>query len=130
MLRMGGSYAPRDIEMSYFYIHGDKLFDAFDSLGSDFLNKALHESGKTWDDFTFIGTHQVALPYLETIKHKLGIPEGKANITIKQRGNIASCTLPAQIVQALQTGQLKKGDDYALIGLAGGISIGLMTGTW
>lgn len=126
MLPTGGSYYPRGFDRTYFEIDGGRLFEAFTTLGPKILDETITRLGYEWDDFAMIGVHQVALPYLDTVREKLGIPGDKTVITLDKRGNIASCSLPLQLKTALDSGMVKPGDTVALVGLAGGISIGVM----
>ncbi len=43
-----------------------------------------------------------------------------------EHGNLASATLPFQLSLALQQGRAEPGDRVALIGLAGGVSLGVV----
>lgn len=126
MLPTGGSMNPRGFDRTYFEIDGGRLFKAFELLGSDILDSTIAKYDLTWDDFTMIAVHQVALPYLDEVKSQLGIPDGKTLITLDTHGNIASASLPLQLKKAQETGMVKPGDLVALVGLAGGISIGVM----
>lgn len=126
MLPTGGSYYPRGYDRTYFEIDGGRLFEAFAVLGPKILDDTIAKLGFCWDDFAMIGIHQVALPYLDTVREKLGIPTDKTVITLDKRGNIASCSLPLQLKTAMDSGMVKPGDTVALVGLAGGISIGVM----
>jgi 3-oxoacyl-(acyl-carrier-protein) synthase III len=126
MLPTGGSMNPRGFDRTYFEIDGGRLFKAFELLGSEILDTTIAKHDLTWDDFTMIAVHQVALPYLDEVKSQLGIPDGKTLITLDTHGNIASASLPLQLKKAQETGMVKPGDLVALVGLAGGISIGIM----
>lgn len=126
MLPHGGSMNPRGMDRTYFEIDGGRLFKAFELLGSDILDSTIARHNLTWDDFSMIAVHQVALPYLDEVKSQLGIPDGKTLITLDTHGNIASASLPLQLKKAQESGMVKAGDIVGLVGLAGGISIGLM----
>lgn len=126
MLPSGGSVNPRGFDRTYFEIDGGKLFKAFESLGPSIITGTLSRLGYSWDDFAMIGVHQVALPYLELVRKTFSIPDGKTVITLKDHGNIASCTLPLQLEQAQKSGLVGPGDLVALVGLAGGISVGVI----
>lgn len=130
MLPTGGSMYPRDVDKTYFHIAGDKLFKAFSKLGPDFLYKTINSYGYNWSDFKTIGVHQVSLPYLNTVKKALGLPSDAAIITLKDHGNIASCSLPLQLKIAADEGRIARGDLVALVGLAGGISMGATLLRW
>jgi 3-oxoacyl-[acyl-carrier-protein] synthase-3 len=41
-------------------------------------------------------------------------------------GNVASATLPLQLATAIEAGRCGPGDRVALIGLAGGVSLGVL----
>jgi 3-oxoacyl-[acyl-carrier-protein] synthase-3 len=124
-LSMGGSRSPRDIETTYFDMDGRKLADAFMSLGPGILNETLAANGYSWNDFKAIGMHQVAAPYIDDICKVLDVPANKVIKTIADYGNLTSATMAMQIELAMANGSLSKGDLFAYIGLAGGISTGL-----
>lgn len=126
MLPTGGSMNPRGFDRTYFEIDGGRLFKAFELLGSEILDTTLERLKLTWDDFALVAVHQVALPYLDEVKSQMGLPDNKTLITLDTHGNIASASLPLQLKKAQETGMVKSGDLVALVGLAGGISIGLM----
>ena len=125
-LSIGGSMNPRDASLSYFDMDGAALQRAFLELGPDPVFELLERNGLTWDDFDLVAIHQVAVPYLPPIFERLGVATGKSVITVGDHGNLASVTLPLQLVQARESGLVKPGSLVLLIGLAGGISLGLM----
>lgn len=125
-LPAGGSAHPRDPDAGYFRMDGRRLKEAFLSLGPEILDGTLTRLGLSWMDFTIIGLHQVSLPYLETLRSTLGIPDGTLVLTVGEHGNAASCSLPLQLERALQSGRCGPGDLVALVGLAGGISLGIV----
>lgn len=124
-LGMGGSRSPRDVESTYFDMDGRKLANAFMALGPGILNETLAANGLTWNDFKAIGMHQVAAPYIDDICRVLEVPSERVIKTVADYGNMTSATMALQIELAMADGRLEKGDLFAYIGLAGGISTGL-----
>lgn len=122
----GGSMHPRDEEYSYFSGDGRKLKDAFLLKGPEIFLDALRATGLTWADFAVICVHQVTLPYLNVLRSVLDIPAEKLVVTLPEHGNLASVTLPFQLATALEEGRCGPGDRVALIGLAGGVSLGVV----
>jgi len=122
----GGSMYPRDPERSYFSGDGRALKDAFVAGGPELFDTALEKTGLTWDDFAVIAIHQVTLPYLETLRATLGIPADRLVVTLPEHGNVASASLPLQLATAVAEGRCRPGDRIALVGLAGGISLGVI----
>jgi len=125
-LPTGGSMNPRSIEHAYFDMDGHGLQQAFLELGPEPVLALLEKNGLSWDDFDLVAIHQVALPYLPPIFERLGVADDKSVITIADHGNLASVTLPLQLVRARERGMVAPGSLVLLIGLAGGISLGLM----
>jgi 3-oxoacyl-[acyl-carrier-protein] synthase III len=125
-LPAGGSMHPRDPDAGYFRMDGRRLKEAFLSLGPEVLDSTLSRLGIAWQDFAMVGLHQVSLPYLETLRATLGIPADSLVLTVGEHGNAASCSLPLQLERAMQSGRCGPGDLVALVGLAGGISLGIV----
>ncbi|WP_395106729.1 3-oxoacyl-ACP synthase III family protein [Actinomadura sp. SCN-SB] len=122
----GGSMHPRDPEFGYFSGDGRRLKDVFLAAGPELFLTALEKTGLAWDDFAFIGVHQVTMPYLEVLRSVLGIPADRLVVTLPEHGNLASASLPLQLDIALRTGRCGPGDLVAFIGLAGGVSLGVL----
>ena len=125
-LPAGGSAHPRDPDATYFRMDGARLKDAFLSLGPEVLDGTLARLGLSWSDFAVVGLHQVSLPYLETLRTTLGIPASALVLTVGEHGNAASCSLPLQLERAVHSGRCGPGELVALVGLAGGISLGIV----
>jgi 3-oxoacyl-[acyl-carrier-protein] synthase-3 len=47
-------------------------------------------------------------------------------VTLVEHGNAASASLPLQLATALELGRCGPGDLVALVGLAGGVSLGIV----
>jgi 3-oxoacyl-[acyl-carrier-protein] synthase-3 len=122
----GGTMRPHDPEAAYFDMDGHALQQAFLELGPQPVLDLLAENGWTWDDFDLVAIHQVALPYLPPIFERLGVPGDRTVITVADHGNLASVTLPLQLHLARERGMVGPGSHVLLIGLAGGISLGLV----
>jgi 3-oxoacyl-[acyl-carrier-protein] synthase-3 len=122
----GGTMRPHDADAAYFDMDGRALQQAFLELGPQPVLDLLADNGWTWDDFDLVAIHQVALPYLPPIFERLGVPDDRTVLTIAEHGNLASVTLPLQLQLARERGMVRAGSRVLLIGLAGGISLGLV----
>jgi 3-oxoacyl-[acyl-carrier-protein] synthase III len=125
-LGTGGSMDPHADNGSHFDMDGPALQQAFLDLGPDAVLATLQKLDLDWSDFDLVAIHQVALPYLPPIFERLGVADDKTIITIEDHGNLASVTLPLQLLLAREAGRIREGSLVALIGLAGGISLGVM----
>lgn len=124
-LATGGSVAPRDLEATYFNMDGEKLKDAFLDLGRGILDGTLERLGLAWADFAVVCVHQVSAPYRDIFARGAGVPQDKLVRTVEEYGNMASVSLPLQLKVAQDLGRCGPGDLVALVGLAGGVSLGI-----
>ena len=125
-LPTGGSVNPRGGDDSFFDMDGAALQAAFMDLGPQPVIDLLEKNDLAWDDFDLVAIHQVALPYLPPIFDRLGVASDKSVIVVADHGNLASVALPLQLKLAREQGKVGPGSLVLLIGLAGGISLGLM----
>lgn len=126
----GGTAHPRDLDKTYFHIDGGRLRAAFDSIPAEEVHRALKADGLQVSDFAALLVHQVAMPYLDTITERLGLPRDLVVETLPEHGNCASATLPLAWQQATNAQSPAPGDLVLLLGLAGGISVGTMAVRW
>jgi 3-oxoacyl-[acyl-carrier-protein] synthase-3 len=122
----GGSMHPRGDEYSYLTGDASRLRDAFAELGPRLLDTALHATGMRYADFARILVHQVSVPFLHAFARATGVPLDRVELTIPALGNMAAASLPVGFVQARQERRIQAGDRVLWIGLAGGISVGVM----
>ncbi|MGV3711635.1 3-oxoacyl-ACP synthase III family protein [Pseudolysinimonas sp.] len=122
----GGTMRPHDLDATYYDMDGAGLQAAFLELGPEPVERMLADAGLAMDDFDLVAIHQVALPYLAPIFERLGVRSDRTVVTVAEHGNIASATLPLQLRLARERGLVGDGSLALLIGLAGGISLGLM----
>ena len=126
----GGSRQPRDLDATYFHLDGGRLKEAFEAVGPSVLSDVLDRAGIAWDDCDLVAVHQVTLPYVNAFADRCGIDRSLLQITVAEHGNCASASLPLQLERAVQTGRVERGSLVALVGLAGGISVGTMVLRW
>ncbi|WP_457963140.1 ketoacyl-ACP synthase III [Arthrobacter sp. D1-29] len=124
-LGTGGSVAPRDPEATYFTMDGEKLKDAFLDLGRGILDETLARLELAWSDFAVVCVHQVSAPYRDVFARGAGVPQEKLVKTVEEFGNMASVSLALQLKLAQDLGRCGPGDLVALVGLAGGVSLGI-----
>jgi 3-oxoacyl-[acyl-carrier-protein] synthase-3 len=124
-LGTGGSAHPRDVEHTYFAMDAARIKQAFLGIGTGILDDTLDGLGLTWADMAVVCVHQVSRPYLDVFVDRAGVPRDKLVVTVVEHGNMASASLPVQLVTAIELGRAGPGDLVALVGLAGGVSLGI-----
>ena len=122
----GGTMHPRGEEYTYIQGDGGALRDAFEELGPQLIFDALEQTKTRFEDFARILVHQVSVPFLRDFLRATGIPKEKVEMTLPQFGNMASASLPVAYAQAMARGALRAGDLVLWIGMASGISMGVV----
>ncbi|QIK61885.1 ketoacyl-ACP synthase III [Leucobacter viscericola] len=125
-LGTGGSMNPHAEGGSYFDMNGNELQKAFDSVGLDLVHDALKAVDLSLDDVDLFAAHQVSVASQRAVLKRLGIPANRSIETVSGHGNLASATLPLHLHRARESGQIGSGSNVVLLGLAGGISLGVM----
>ena len=122
----GGSMYPRGDEHLYIRADGARLQEVFREKGLPFLQHAMRQANVEYTDFKRIFIHQVSLPYLNDMLEESGIPADLVEMTVVTLGNMAAASIPVAMAAALARGAIGPGDRILCIGLASGISIGVV----
>ncbi|MFB9907587.1 3-oxoacyl-ACP synthase III family protein [Allokutzneria oryzae] len=107
-----------------------ELMKGLDEADISPLLDAVAELGMTMDDFAVVCVHQAVLAYMPVFCERAGISPERTLVTLADHGNVASATLPLQLVTAVETGRLNPGDHVLLVGLASGLSLGVLAMRW
>ncbi|MFJ9817498.1 3-oxoacyl-ACP synthase III family protein [Streptomyces sp. NPDC101151] len=94
------------------------------------LMEALIEWGRKPDELDLVCVHQPSVPFTHAILDSIGIAQDRAVATFPDYGNVATASLPLQLVKAAQQDRLRPGDLVALLGLASGASAGMLLMEW
>ncbi|MEV0681827.1 3-oxoacyl-[acyl-carrier-protein] synthase III C-terminal domain-containing protein [Actinosynnema sp. NPDC050436] len=107
-----------------------ELSNALDVRTRDEVAGLLAELDMSMDDMALVCVHQPSVEFTRLLCAGFGIPEDKVRDTVPFYGNVGAATLPLQLHLAQQAGALRPGDLVALLGVASGLSVGLMVLTW
>lgn len=122
----GGSMHPRGEEFAYLAGDGPALKDAFIRQGPPMLCRLMQRARTTFGDVDRIMVHQVGVPYHEEMLAASGIPQHKVECTVAEYGNMASASLPVAHALAMEAGRITCGQRVMWVGLASGMSVGLV----
>lgn len=126
VVEAGGTlhFRPADPEPTYVRLNDDLLRDA--ALGT--LPLVLERWGPELElarRSAFVAFHQISLAQFHETIEQLALPPGCCLPTVAEHGNVASASLPLQLVTALESDRVEPGDTVTLIGMASGFSVGL-----
>ena len=77
------------------------------------------------DDIKLIIPHQANLRIISAIAEKLNLPMDRFVVTIERYGNTSAASIPIALDEAIDTGELKPGDLFMLVGFGGGLAWGI-----
>ena len=109
----------------HFFCDGERLKESFQVMPA-LVRKALADVGRSFDDFAQVFVHQVSARYSHEIIAAIGAPPERVFWTLHEHGNLVAASLPVGIALAEESGRIGPGDRVLALGLASGISVGLM----
>ncbi|WP_320171757.1 ketoacyl-ACP synthase III [Maridesulfovibrio sp.] len=117
-----GAKAEKPIEKPSFEMDGYGVFlFTLGTIPSE-IQKLLAKADLRIDDIDLFVMHQASRYVLESIKNKLGIPEGKMVVDLEEVGNTTSSSIPIALKRAEESGKLKSGDRILIFGFGIGLS--------
>lgn len=94
------------------------------------VSEALEEAEMTADDIDWLLLHQANIRIMETVAKRLKIPQEKIITNLADYGNTSAGSIPIALSEAVQKGQVKKGDVIACAGFGAGLSWGSAILRW
>ncbi len=128
MVPGGGIRHLNSEEHMHFFCDGERLKQSFMGVPK-LVGDALFEAGFSYGDFAQIFLHQVSSRYSQDIIRAFGMPADRVFMTLSDFGNLVSASIPVGVSTACERGIVNRGDLVLAIGMASGISVGLVVFT-
>lgn len=109
---------------------GKKVFRFATRVMGHAAQEALELAGLTTDDIQWIVPHQANYRIIETAAKYLKMPMDKFVINVDRYGNTSTASIPLATVEAVQKGQIKKGDKVVFVGFGAGLTWGALVAEW
>lgn len=88
------------------------------------FNAAAEKISMTSGDIDWYIPHQANVRIIETAAKNLGVSLDKFVVTLDHYGNTSSASIPLAMCEAIEKGQVKRGQKLALIGFGAGLTYG------
>lgn len=88
------------------------------------FNSAAEKIGVTSSDIDWFIPHQANIRIIETAAKNLGISTDRFVVTVDHHGNTSSASIPLALCEAIDKGDIKRGQKLALIGFGAGLTYG------
>jgi 3-oxoacyl-[acyl-carrier-protein] synthase-3 len=109
---------------NYMRMDGRGVRDFALEVVPDFAEQVVKAAGTTLDAVDLIVTHQANPTLLRTLMRELGQPESKTVIVADRLGNTSGSSVILALVDAVDSGRLRPGDDVLLVSFGSGMSYG------
>lgn len=88
------------------------------------FRSAAEKIGITSEEIDWFVPHQANIRIIETAAKNLGIDTEKFIVTVDHNGNTSSASIPLALCEAIEKGDIKRGQKLALVGFGAGLTYG------
>jgi 3-oxoacyl-[acyl-carrier-protein] synthase-3 len=110
--------------------NGNEVFKLAVRAMEDAALTALKQNGFQVGDVDLLVTHQANLRIINALGQRLGVPDEKVCVTIREHGNTSAASIPLALHQAVRDGRLRPGSLVLLCAFGGGLTWGSALLRW
>jgi 3-oxoacyl-[acyl-carrier-protein] synthase-3 len=114
----------------HLYMSGPDVFNFTARVVPQSVLNALQKHNLELNEVDLFVFHQANQFMLEYLRRKIGIPQDKFFVDMRDIGNTVSSTIPIALRRAEEAGRLRKGDRVLISGFGVGLSWGSTVLTW
>ncbi len=128
--RLPASHDTVDRRLHYVHQEGQQVFKYAVRKMCEVSNALLVRNGLTGNDIKLLIPHQANRRIIEATAKALGMPIEKVIINIDRFGNTTAATIPLATRDAVESGQLQKGDIVLFAAVGAGYTVGANLWRW
>jgi 3-oxoacyl-[acyl-carrier-protein] synthase-3 len=111
-----------DQRLHYLRMDGRRVFKFATRVMSDSARKVIVDGGLSINDVALIIPHQANDRIIELARRRLNVAPEKIMINIDRYGNTSAASIPLALVDAVEEGRLRSGDNVVLCGFGAGLT--------
>lgn len=96
----------------------------------EIVKETLALADMSLDDVDLFIPHQANTRIINAAVESLGLAPDKVFVNLDRYGNTSAASIPVAIVEALQQGRIKRGDNVLMVGFGGGLTWGSCLFRW
>ena len=126
-VEVGGTRMPATPELleqgrQYVWMQGREIFRlAVRGMGES-SQQALAQAGMTVDEIALVVPHQANLRIIDATAKRLHVPPEKVFVNLDRYGNTSAASIPLALVEAVEQGRIRDGDNLLLTAFGGGLT--------
>ncbi len=123
----GGSRIPPTVEsvtenLHFVHMNGPEVFKFATKVMGEAAEAALDHAGLSTNDIDCLIPHQANIRIIQSAAKRLKVPMDKVVVNVDKYGNTSSASIPLALEDALNSGQIKNGDNVVLVGFGAGLT--------
>jgi len=134
-IQAGGSHYPATeatIQEGKHYIQmdGNEVFRFATRVMASATLEALDAAGLKLEDVRWIIPHQANIRIIQAAARGLKLPMDRFIVNLQDYGNTSTASIPMAMVEAIEKGQIQKGDKLVMVGFGAGLTWGALAAEW
>lgn len=106
----------------YLRMKGPEVFRFATRILPSSTLQVLENAGLSLDDVDMLIPHQANARIIDLAIRRLGIPEEKVFVNVHKYGNTSAASIPLALVEAIDEGRVKEGDQLCLVSFGAGLT--------
>ena len=94
------------------------------------IDTALEANGLTPGDIDWLVPHQANLRIIESMAHRLNLPQDRVVVTVDRHANTSAASIPLALSEAVADGRIREGDLVLMEAMGGGFTWGSALARW
>ncbi len=134
-LQGGGSHYPASEATvhdgkHYITMDGNEVFRFATRVMASATLEALDAASLKIEDVRWIIPHQANIRIIQAAARGLKLPMDRFIVNLQNYGNTSTASIPIAMVEALEKGQIQKGDKLVMVGFGAGLTWGALAAEW
>ncbi len=106
------------------YMNGRRVYNFAVEVLSFTVQKLMEDAGLTIEDIKYIVPHQANMRIIEAVSKRTKMPVEKFYMNIAEFANTSSASIPLAFNEAVENGEIKRGDYIIIVGFGAGLTYG------
>lgn len=121
---------PNNRKMHKMHMAGGEVFKFATRVIGESIKEAVDIAGISLRDLRLIIPHQANERIIQAAARGLQLDPALFMTNVEKYGNTSAASIPIALVEAIEQGRIKEGDNIAFVGFGGGLSWGAMVVQW
>src|SRR4029453_12785500 len=114
----------------YVHMDGKEVFRFATRVMASATQEALDAAGLTIEQLNWIIPHQANIRIIEAAARGLKLPMDRFIVNLERYGNTSTASIPMAMVEALEKGQIERGDKLVMVAFGAGLTWGALAAEW